>query len=411
MNNAHNSSPAVSSYRWWILALLFFATTINYIDRQILALLKPMLDNELHWTNEQYGMVNSAFQGAYAFGLLGFGWFIDRFGTKIGYAVSIFAWSAAAAGHALVGSIPGFYYARISLGIGEGGNFPAAIKTTAQWFPRAERAFANALFNSGSNIGALIAPAVIPIMAVNYGWRSTFVAAGVLGIIWILFWIPMYKKAPQLAEEEVAEERKIPWSSLLRVKQTWAYMIAKFLTDPVWWFYLIWLPDYFKKEQHLDIKAMGLPLVSLYGIVTVLSIFAGWAVKKIAERGYDIVTVRKLSLLVFALCSLPIFFVRGLGMWEAVFLIGFAASAHQAWSASLYAAVSETFPRDAVASASGLGGMAGSLGGMIFPIVAGRILDVSSNGYAILFAFCAFAYVVAFAIHHLMLPRLEKAQI
>ena len=411
MNNAPNSSPAVSPYRWVILALLFFATTINYIDRQILALLKPMLDNELHWTNEQYGLVNSAFQGAYAFGLLGFGWFIDRFGTKFGYAVSILAWSAAAAGHALVGSISGFYYARIALGVGEGGNFPAAIKTTAQWFPRAERAFANTLFNSGSNIGALIAPAVIPIMAVTYGWRSTFVVAGLLGVIWILLWIPLYKKAPQLAEEEVAPERQIPWASLLRVKQTWAYMIAKFLTDPVWWFYLIWLPDYFKKEQHLDIKAMGLPLVTLYGIVTVLSIFAGWAVKKIAERGYDMVTVRKLSLLFFALCSLPIFFVRGLGMWEAVFLIGFAASAHQAWSASLYAAVSETFPRDAVASASGLGGMAGSIGGMIFPIVAGRILDVSSNGYAILFAFCAFAYIVAFAIHHFMLPRLEKAQI
>ena len=411
MNNAPNSSPAVSPYRWVILALLFFATTINYIDRQILALLKPMLDSELHWTNAQYGMVNSAFQGAYAFGLLGFGWFIDRFGTKIGYAVSIFAWSAAAAGHALVGSISGFYYARIALGVGEGGNFPAAIKTTAQWFPRAERAFANALFNSGSNIGALIAPAVIPIMAVTYGWRSTFVAAGVLGIIWILFWIPLYKKAPQLAEEEVAPERKIPWSSLLRVKQTWAYMIAKFLTDPVWWFYLIWLPDYFKKEQHLDIKAMGLPLVTLYGIVTVLSIFAGWAVKKIAERGYDMITVRKASLLLFALCSLPIFFVRGLGMWEAVFLIGFAASAHQAWSASLYAVVSETFPRDAVASASGLGGMAGSVGGIIFPIVAGLVLDSTTNGYAILFAFCAFAYVTAFAIHHFMLPRLEKANI
>jgi ACS family hexuronate transporter-like MFS transporter len=233
----------------------------------------------------------------------------------------------------------------------------------------------------------------------------------VLGIVWILFWIPLYKKAPQLAEEEVAPERKIPWSSLLRVKQTWAYMIAKFLTDPVWWFYLIWLPDYFKKEQHLDIKAMGLPLVTLYGIVTVLSIFAGWAVKKIAERGYDIITVRKVSLLIFALCSLPIFFVRGLGMWEAVLLIGFAASAHQAWSASLYAVVSETFPRDAVASASGLGGMAGSVGGIIFPIVAGVILDSTANGYAILFAFCAFAYVTAFAIHHMMLPRLEKANI
>lgn len=412
MNNAPYSKSTASSYRWVILALLFFATTINYIDRQILALLKPMLDDELHWTNADYGVVNSVFQGAYAFGLLGFGWFIDRFGTKIGYSVSILAWSAAAAGHALVGSIAGFKIARIALGLGEGGNFPAAIKTTAQWFPRSERAFANTLFNSGSNIGALIAPAVIPIMAVNYGWRSTFVAAGLLGVIWILFWIPAYRKAPKLDEDEVMEERKIPWLSLLSVKQTWAYMIAKFLTDPVWWFYLIWLPDYFKKEQHLDIKAMGLPLVTLYGIVTILSILGGWAVKKIADQGYDIVKVRKISLLIFAACSLPIVFVRGLGMWEAVFLIGFAASAHQAWSASLYATISETMPRDAVASVSGIGGMAGSVGGMIFPIVAGLVLDSNpTGGYAILFGFCAFAYIVAFAIHHLLLPKLERAQI
>lgn len=404
-------SQSASGHRWVILALLFFATTINYVDRQILALLKPMLDAELGWTNEQYGYVNSAFQGAYAFGLVGFGWFIDRFGVKIGYAVSILAWSAAAAAHALVGSVAGFRWARVALGVGEGGNFPAAIKTVAQWFPRSERAFANALFNAGTNVGALIAPAVIPAMALAYGWRSTFVVAGLLGVIWIFFWLPLFREAPKLADEEPDTGRKVPWLSLLGKRQAWAYMVAKFLTDPVWWFYLIWLPDYFKREQHLDLKASALPLVTLYGIVTVLSVFAGWLVKRLAENGHDIVRVRKASMLLFALCSLPIFFVRGLGMWESVLLIAFAASAHQAWSASLYATVSDTFPKEAVASVSGLGGFVGSIGGMIFPIVAGRILDSNVNGYAVLFGFCAFAYVVAFAIHHLLVPRLEMAEV
>jgi len=341
----------------------------------------------------------------------GFGWFIDRFGVKVGYAVSIFAWSAAAAAHAMVGSVSGFRWARVALGVGEGGNFPAAIKTVAQWFPRSERAFANALFNSGTNIGALIAPAVIPLMALNYGWRSTFVVAGLLGIVWIFFWIPLFKEAPKLDDEEITSNRKVPWLSLLGKRQAWAYMVAKFLTDPVWWFYLIWLPDYFKREQHLDLKASALPLVVLYGIVTVLSIFAGWLVKRLAESGHDIVKVRKVSMLIFALCSLPIFFVRGLGMWEAVLLIAFAASAHQAWSASLYATISDTFPKEAVASVSGLGGFVGSIGGMIFPVVAGRILDSNVNGYAVLFGFCAFAYVVAFAIHHILVPKLEMAKV
>jgi len=408
-NPAQNTGAP--SHRWVILVLLFFATTINYIDRQILALLKPMLDAELGWTNEQYGIVNAAFQGAYAFGLLGFGWFIDRFGVKIGYAVSIFAWSAAAAAHAMVGSVSGFRWARVALGVGEGGNFPAAIKTVAQWFPRSERAFANALFNSGTNVGALIAPAVIPLMALNYGWRSTFVVAGLLGVVWIFFWIPLFKEAPKLQDEEITSDRKVPWLSLLGKRQAWAYMAAKFLTDPVWWFYLIWLPDYFKREQHLDLKASALPLVVLYGIVTVLSIFAGWLVKRLAESGHDIVKVRKASMLIFALCSLPIFFVRGLGMWEAVLLIAFAASAHQAWSASLYATISDTFPKEAVASVSGLGGFVGSIGGMIFPVVAGRILDSNVNGYEVLFGFCAIAYVVAFVIHHVLVPKLEMAEV
>ena len=419
-----------SNHRWIILALLFFATTINYIDRSILSLIKPeYLDTELGWSNLQYGYVNSAFQFAYALGLLGFGWFIDRFGTKIGYTVSIVFWSVAAAGHAAVSTVFGFGVARVFLGLGEGGNFPAAIKTVAQWFPRAERAFANALFNSGSNIGSVVAPLVVLPIAAAWGWRSTFVIAGIAGILWVFFWIPLFRNPPAQADDSPADDEKVSWGSLFNTRQAWAYMVCKFLTDPVWWFYLIWLPDYFKKEQHLDLKALGVvpslldplaffgwmfsqPLVVLYSIVTVLSIFAGWLVKRFAESGFDIVKVRKVSMLIFALCSLPIFFVRGLGMWEAVFLIAFAASAHQAWSASIYATVSDTFPKKAVASVSGLGGFAGSIGGMIFPIVAGMVLDANpTGGYAILFSFCAFAYVVAFTIHHLLVPKLEMAEV
>ncbi|MEY4403126.1 MAG: hypothetical protein RIR91_1161 [Verrucomicrobiota bacterium] len=419
-----------SNHRWIILALLFFATTINYIDRSILSLIKPeYLDKELGWTNTEYGYVNSAFQFAYALGLLGFGWFIDRFGTKIGYTVSIVFWSLAAAGHAAVASVFGFGVARVFLGLGEGGNFPAAIKTVAQWFPRAERAFANALFNSGSNIGSVIAPLVVLPIAAAWGWRSTFVIAGAAGILWVFFWLPLFRNPPAQADDSPADEEKVSWGSLFGTRQAWAYMVCKFLTDPVWWFYLIWLPDYFKKEQHLDLKALGVvpslldpiaffgwmfsqPLVVLYSIVTVLSIFAGWLVKRFAESGFDIVKVRKISMLIFALCSLPIFFVRGLGMWQAVMLIAFAASAHQAWSASIYATISDTFPKKAVASVSGLGGFAGSIGGMIFPIVAGMVLDANpTGGYALLFSFCAFAYVVAFAIHHLLVPKLEMAEV
>ena len=416
------------SVRWTVCALLFFATTINYVDRQILSLLKSILDTELGWTNQQFGLVNSAFQGAYGLGLLGFGWFIDRFGTKLGYAVSIAAWSVAAAGHALVGSVRGFFLARVCLGFGESGNFPAAIKTVAQWFPKKERAFATALFNSGTNVGAIVAPATIPFIAAAWGWRSAFVLAGLLGFAWLVAWWIFYEQPERqrrLRPEELTyiradlddeDVRKEPWLDLLRRRQTWAFAIAKFLTDPVWWFFLIWLPDFFKKTRGLDIKTSWIYLVTIYTIVTVLSIAGGWVTGHLAKIGWSVTRARKTGMLVFALCVLPILGVTRAGDWPAVFLIGLAGAAHQAWSANLFTTVSDIFPKNAVASVVGIGGMAGSIGGMLFPPFAGALLDHfetrggATAGYAILFSICAFAYLVAFALNHALAPRFERLE-
>jgi ACS family hexuronate transporter-like MFS transporter len=416
------------SVRWTVCALLFFATTINYVDRQILSLLKSILDTELGWTNQQFGLVNSAFQGAYGLGLLGFGWFIDRFGTKLGYAVSIAAWSVAAAGHALVGSVRGFFVARVCLGFGESGNFPAAIKTVAQWFPKKERALATALFNSGTNVGAIVAPATVPFIAAAWGWRSAFVIAGILGLAWLVAWWMFYQQPERqrrLRPEELTyiradlddeEVRKEPWLDLLRRRQTWAFAIAKFLTDPVWWFFLIWLPDFFKKTRGLDIKTSWIHLVTIYTIVTVLSIAGGWVTGHLAKIGWSVTRARKTGMLVFALCVLPILGVTRAGDWAAVFLIGLAGAAHQAWSANLFTTVSDIFPKNAVASVVGIGGMAGSIGGMLFPPFAGALLDHfethggAAAGYTILFSICAFAYLVAFALNHALAPRFERLE-
>jgi ACS family hexuronate transporter-like MFS transporter len=410
-------------YRWLVCALLFFATTINYIDRQILSLLKPILDEELKWTNTEFGEVNAAFQGAYAVGLLGFGYLVDRFGTKVGYAVSIAAWSLAAIGHAAVGSVSGFVRARIALGLGEGGNFPSAIKAVALWFPRKERALATALFNSGTNVGAIVAPAVIPLVADLWGWRAAFVGAGVVGLLWLALWIPLYEipersrrlHASELAyiqsDREVETTTKMSWGSLLKYRQTWAFVAAKFLTDPVWWFFLIWLPDFFKKTRGLDIKHSWVHLVLIYSIVTALSVVGGWLPGYLMRKGYTQSGARKTSMLVFAFAVLPILAVTQVGDWSAVLLIGLAGAAHQAWSANLFTSVSDVFPKRAVASIVGIGGMAGSFGGILFPLYSGKLLDrfqTTGNvtaGYAILFAICGFAYLVAFVINHLLAPR------
>lgn len=414
--------------RWVVCALLFFATTINYIDRQILSLVKPILDSELHWTSEQFGWVNSAFQGAYAVGLLGFGWFIDRFGTKLGYAVSIGLWSVAAMSHALVGSIAGFRWARMFLGVSEAGNFPSAIKAVALWFPRRERAFATSLFNSGANVGALIAPATIPFIAAAWGWRAAFVMAGAAGFVWLALWWALYEVPERharlsagerahinsdLEPAEAAEAVRPSWSKLLLYRQTWSFIIAKFMTDPVWWFFLIWLPDYFNRTKGLDLKKLGLPIVIIYAMVTVLSIAGGWLTDWLVLRGWSNNRTRKTCMLLFALCVLPILWVKGAGLWGAVALIGLAAAAHQAWSANLFTTVSDMFPKRAVASVVGLGGMAGSVGGILFPPYAGRLLDRFAlledvnAGYAILFGLCALAYLGAFALNHLCAPRFD----
>ncbi|MDB6169583.1 MAG: transporter [Verrucomicrobia bacterium] len=420
--------PAVSRYRWIICALLFFATTINYIDRQILSLIKPILDQELGWTNEKFGYVNSAFQGAYAIGLLAFGSFIDRFGTKIGYAVSIAAWSVAAMGHALVATIGGFFTARVALGLGEGGNFPSAIKAVALWFPRRERALATSVFNSGANVGAIVAPALVPWIALTWGWRYAFVAAGVAGFAWLAFWLPFYdvpEKSRGVSLAELALIRsdreeasaRIPWRRLLAYRQTWAFIVAKFMTDPVWWFFLIWLPDYFKKTRGLDLKNSWVHLVTIYSIVTVLSILGGWVTGHLAKSGWSVTRARKTGMFVFALCTLPFLMVARVGDWTAVMLIGLGGAAHQAWSANLYTTVSDMFPKNAIASVIGIGGMAGSIGGMLFPIYSGKLLDrftASGNvtaGYTILFTLCACAYLATFAIHHLLAPRFEPIKL
>jgi ACS family hexuronate transporter-like MFS transporter len=416
-----NLTSPRTNYRWVICGLLFFATTINYIDRQILSLLKPMLDTELGWTNEQFGWANSAFQAAYAISLIFFGWFVDRFGTKIGYAVSIAAWSIAAIGHAFVFTLGGFIVARVALGLGEGGNFPAAIKATAQWFPKKERAFATSIFNAGANVGNVIAPALVPLIAIHLGWHWTFIFAGIAGFFWLIFWFPLFASPRESrrvspaeleyiesdAEEAGESEGKVTWGQVLRHRQAWSFIVAKFLTDPVWWFFLIWLPDYFKRERGLDIKSSWVLLVTIYLIITVLSIFGGWVTGYLTKRGWSVTRARKTGMFVFALCVVPIVFATSVGNWTAVFLIGLAGAAHQAWSATIYTTVSDMFPKRAVAKLIGVGGAAGSVGGMLFPVIAGKLLDSFTNGYSILFGICAVAYLVAFAVNHLLAPKFD----
>jgi len=413
----------IGSYRWTICALLFFATTINYIDRQVLGILAPVLQKDIGWNEIDYGYIVTAFQAAYAIGLLVFGRIIDKVGTKIGYTISIALWSVAAMGHALVKTVFGFGVARFSLGLGESGNFPAAIKSTAEWFPKKERALATGLFNSGANIGAVVAPLVVPWITLTWGWQEAFIFTGLLGFIWVVLWVWKYEipeRHKRVSKGELAyinsdpqeeEVIKIPWLKLLKYKQTWAFVIGKFLTDPIWWFYLYWLPKFLNERYHLDLANLGLPLVVIYTMTSIGSIGGGWMSGIFIKRGWTINKGRKTVMLVCAILVVPIVFASIVPEWWAVLLIGLAAAAHQGWSANIFTTASDMFPKKAVASVVGLGGMAGSIGGMMIATAAGFILQITGGQYFILFIVCGSAYLVALLIFHALVPKMEAAKI
>ena len=427
------SKPSIGSYRWTIVALLFFATSINYIDRQVIGLLKPRLTEVFGWDNTTFGAINGLFQFFYAFGLLAFGRIIDRVGTKIGYTVSIVIWSVFAMAHALARTTFGFTIARSGLGLGESGNFPAAIKSVAEWFPKKERALATGIFNSGANIGAVVAPIMVPLILAAYDWQVAFFITGALGFIWLIFWwwlyeIPSRKKNISPAEFEhihsdaeetaVTGSKPVSWSKLLAVRQTWAFVFGKFLTDPIWWFFLFWLPGYFSDTFNLNLSKPGWPLVIVYSCTTIGSIgggyFSGWLIK----RGWPIYKARKTVMLIFAICVMPIITARYFSnMWVIVGLISLAAAAHQAWSANIFTTASDMFPKRAVSSITGIGGMAGSIGGIIFQPMVGWLLDYftrhgsKTTGYNVIFMICGVAYLAAWLTMHFFAPTMKRVEL
>jgi ACS family hexuronate transporter-like MFS transporter len=412
----------VGHYRWVICSLLFFAATINYIDRQVIGILKPTLQSEIGWTEVEYSWVVFSFQAAYAIGLLVVGGLMDRVGTRKGFSIAIIFWSIAAMGHALAQSVMGFAVARFLLGLGEAGNFPASIKTVAEWFPKKERALATGIFNSGTNVGALVTPLIVPVITLAWGWRWAFILTGAIGFIWLIFWLALFRRPqdhPKLSRAELEYIQsdapdpvaKVPWARLLPHRQTWAFAIGKFMTDPIWWVYLFWLPDFFHKRHGLSLKDFGPPLVVIYLIADVGSIGGGWLSSTLIKRGWSINAGRKIAMLVCALCVVPIVFAsQTSNLWVAVFLIGLAAAAHQGWSANIFTIASDTFPRQAVGSVVGIGGMAGAVGGMLIARLVGEILE-RTGSYVPIFIIAGSAYLVALLVIHLLAPRLEPARL
>jgi ACS family hexuronate transporter-like MFS transporter len=410
----------IGRYRWMICAMLFFATTINYIDRQVLGLLAPQLQKELSISEAEYGLIAAAFTGAYAIGLLGVGRLMDWLGTRKGFSLAISFWSIAAMGHAVVQSTFGFGVARFTLGLGEAGNFPAAIKTVAEWFPKKERALATGIFNSGSNLGAVVAPLIVPFIAATYSWRWAFIITGALGFIWLVLWLLIYRKPeehPRVSRAELAYIQsdpaepivKIPWLRLLPHRQTWAFTIGKFLTDPIWWFFIFWLPKFLHETYGLSVTASSVALIIIYLAADVGSIGGGLISSTLIKNGYSVNAGRKTAMLICALCVVPIFFAaHAANLWTAVGLISLATAAHQGWSANLFTLVSDMFPRRAVGSVVGIGGFGGAIGGMLISTSVGYLLQWT-HSYVPVFFVAASAYLVALLVIHILAPRLDKA--
>ncbi|MEO6838208.1 MAG: MFS transporter [Ginsengibacter sp.] len=435
----------VGKYRWTICSLLFFATTINYLDRSVISLLKNDLEIRFNWTESDYSDIVIAFQLSYAVGMLLAGRFIDKVGTKIGYAVSLALWSFASMGHALVKSTVGFLIARSALGISEAGNFPSAIKTTAEWFPKKERALATGIFNSGANIGAILAPLTVPFIVEKWGWQEAFIFTGAFGLIWLIFWFIFYEipsKQKRLSKKEFAYihsdldekentatnnalntdveiNKKIPWIKLLEYNQTWAFILGKFITDPIWWFFLFWLPAFLNAQYGIQGTGVALPIALVYTMSTVGSIWGGWLPMYFIKKNWLVFRARKISMLIYAFMVLPVLFAQYFGsmnMWLAIIIIGIATAAHQAWSANIFTTVSDMFPKKTVASVIGMGGMAGALGGILIAYLAGKLFDhfkALGNldaGYFIMFIICGSAYLLAWVVMHFLAPKMKRIE-
>lgn len=432
-----NVQQTMGKYRWTICGLIFFATTINYIDRNVISFLKSTFTEQLGWTDGDYANVEITFKVFYALGMLGAGRLIDRLGTKVGYALFTFLWSVAGICTAFVNTVLGFQIVRGALGATEAGNFPAAIKTVAEWFPKKERALATGIFNSGANIGAIVTPLCVPWIVTNWGWKWAFILTGLLGFVWLIFWMIYYeipKRQKRLKTEEfnyiqsdldevqeTSDQKKLTWLQLLGYRQTWAFVIGKFLTDPIWWFYLFWLPDFFESVYKIKLEAASWPVMGVYIISTVGSIWGGWLPLNFIKKGLPVFKARKTSMLIYAFLVLPIFFALLLGklnMWYAVGVIGIAAAAHQAWSANIFTTVSDMFPKNSTASVTGLGGMCGGIGGIALSLfvqkqmfVYYRSINQIETAYYIMFAICGSAYLLGWLIMHLLVPKMKKVEI
>jgi len=410
-------------FRWTVCALLFVATTINYMDRQVLGILAPTLEKALGWNEIDYSHIVMAFQAAYALGLLFFGRLVDAIGTRHGYAISIFFWSLAAMAHALACGVFGFGAARFALGLGEAGNFPSAVKAVTEWFPRRERALATALFNSGCNMGAIFAPLIVPWITLHYGWQMAFVALGATGLVWLFFWYWLYT-APALSKRISSAElafvtsdppetpaMRVSWLNLLCYRQTWAIVVGVAFTVPIWWFFLYWLPKFMHQQYGLDLASLGPPLVVIYMMTSVGSIASGWLSGFLLRRGWSVNASRKTALLVSALCVVPVFFAAlTSNLWVATILIGLAAAAHMGWAANLFTMVADMFPKEVVASIVAVGVMFGAVSALTFAQLTGFILQTTGR-YWPLFAIASSAYLLALAVIHALTPHLTPAEL
>ncbi len=424
MSTAVASPPRRIGYRWTVCALLFVVTTINYVDRQVLGILAPTLQRELGWSETAYGDVVSWFSLPYAFAFLAAGRLFDRIGVRRGFAAAVVAWSLAAIGHAFARTTALFSAARALLGVAESANFPGAIKAVAEWFPKKERALATGIFNAGTNTGAIITPLVVPWIALAFGWQWAFIATGSLGFLWLLLWLALYRNPdanPRVSSGELAhirsdppdpENARVPWIRLLGLRQTWAVAAGKLLADPIWWFYLYWLPKFLDARYGIKLAQVALPLIVVYVVADVGSVGGGWLSSTLIQRGWTVNRARKTAMLTMALLIVPTAFAPLAGsLWAAVAIVSVAAAAHQAWSANVYTLASDMFPRAAVGSVVGIGAFAGGIGGWAFQRVTGRILQANGNDYTPIFIVCGLAYLSGWAIIHLLAPRLEPATI